>query len=96
MSDNAKFEKILSEIAELRKPEDEILTIQGVVDLTGLARATIYAKTSSLNGQPPELSHWKKGNKLYFSKKEIIGWMTSNRVAGRQEISQAAEAYVSR
>ncbi len=68
------------------------MTVEDVMLMTGLSRSTVYSKTSSHGGLPPELPHFKKGKRLYFRHSDITAWMTQHSVKGREEIDRAAGA----
>jgi len=72
---------------------DDVLDVDGAMALTGLSRYGIYHKTCSQNGEPPELSHFKRGKRLYFLRSELIAWLTEHRVMNRTEIEQEVDAY---
>ena len=69
---------------EKEKPEKkEIPLIYGVeicVEVTGLARPTIYRNTSK-NLMP----HYRRDGKLLFKRDEIYSWLTENRVKTKSE-----------
>lgn len=50
--------------------KDRIYGIQEASQFLGIAKPTIYTKTS--NGTIP---HFKKGKKLYFRESELIAWI---------------------
>lgn len=66
-----------------------VLTINGVSQLTGLTTATIYRLTSQ-----KAIPHYKRGNKLYFQKNEIEAWLVGNKVLTNAEIDSQAAKYV--
>ncbi len=57
-----------------KEPSDE-MTLQEVIELTGLRRPTIYKKTHE--GKIP---CYHRGKRLLFSRKEIIRWLESQTV----------------
>lgn len=65
--------------------EDEIGGIELAIELTGLAKPTIYGLVSER-----KIPHSKRGKKLYFSRRELLIWLTDGKRKTREEI--AAEA----
>jgi len=77
----SKFKKLLKSavrevLQELDFLRDESNTISDIIDIdiavkiVGLAKSTIYLKTSK-----KEIPHHKKGRKLYFKRSELINWI---------------------
>jgi predicted DNA-binding transcriptional regulator AlpA len=64
---------------------DEIDGIELAEKVTGLKIPTIYALVSKR-----EIPHFKRGKRLYFSKRELINWLQSGKRKTQSEI--AAEA----
>ncbi len=78
-----------------RSPEhDDVIGVEAAMALTGLSKSGIYHKTCSRNGEPPELAHYKRGKRVYFSRAELTAWMTSTRVKDRAEIEADAADYM--
>ena len=76
------FKKIIErierheEISERKKIENETyLTIDELCDLTGLKKATIYAKRSRR-----ELPAYKFGRELRFKRSEVESWINSKQL----------------
>lgn len=65
--------------------EDEIGGIELAIEVTGLAKPTVYGLVSER-----KIPHSKRGKKLYFSRRELIKWLASGKRKTRDEI--AAEA----
>lgn len=42
------------------------------------------------------LPHYKQGKRLYFSRKELEGWMLSNKIKTKEEIELEASKYLIR
>jgi excisionase family DNA binding protein len=66
--------------------EEDILYVNDVCRLLNIKPVTLYAKTSK-----EEIPHFKKGRKLYFSRKELQKWILSGQkltIAEREELSQ--------
>ena len=71
------IESLLSDIHGLNKTDNsgnEILSIQQAMELTHLAKQTIYGLVSS-----KRIPFFKKGKKLYFKKDEVLEWLESER-----------------
>lgn len=67
----------------------DTLTVEECAMLTGYSVKTLYAFTSNR-----EIPHYKRGNYLYFSKREVEEWLRSNPVRSRQQINEDATTYV--
>ncbi|MDQ6786156.1 MAG: helix-turn-helix domain-containing protein [Acidobacteriota bacterium] len=72
---------------EEKEREDEIGGIELAIELTGLAKPTIYGLVSER-----KIPHSKRGKKLYFSRKELLIWLTNGKRKTQDEI--AAEAII--
>ena len=53
-----------------KEREDEIGGIELAIELTGLAKPTIYGLVSER-----KIPHSKRGKKLYFSRRELLVWL---------------------
>lgn len=67
---------------------DEIGGIGLAVEITGLAKATIYSRVSMRT-----IPHRKQGKKLYFSRKELNDWIDKGRRKTREEIASDSATY---
>ena len=56
------------------KPADEIGGLDMAVEVTGLARRTIYKRTHRR-----EIPHRRVGGRLYFSRAELLLWIEAGR-----------------
>jgi excisionase family DNA binding protein len=65
--------------------EDEIGGIELAIELTGLAKPTVYSLVSER-----KIPHAKRGKKLYFSRRELIEWLTNGKRKTRDEIADEA------
>ena len=65
--------------------EDEIGGIELAIELTGLAKPTIYGLVSER-----KIPHSKRGKKLYFSRFELLEWLTNGKRKTRDEIAEEA------
>lgn len=70
---------------EETKREDEIGGIELAIELTGLAKPTIYGLVSER-----KIPHSKRGKKLYFSRRELLEWLTTGKRKTRDEIAEEA------
>lgn len=64
-----------------------VLTLDEVCLLTGLAKSTVYKMTA--NRVIPHY-HAEGGKHLYFKKDEVEDWLTRNRVSSQNEDEQRA------
>ncbi len=62
-----------------------VLTLDDAHSLTGISKSTLYKMTSK-----KEIPHSKRGNTLYFDRKELENWMLENRVKTVKECEQEA------
>jgi excisionase family DNA binding protein len=68
-----------------QEEKNEILTIKEACELLSCSKSLIYKLTSSR-----QIPHSKRGKKLYFEKKNLLEWMTENRVKTVQEVQDIA------
>ena len=78
-----KLTRIETDISALKKqnpgnlqddPVNDIVTLSEAVLILNLAKPTIYALTSK-----NEIPFIKKNRKLYFSKKDLLTWLTQGK-----------------
>ncbi len=67
---------------------DDVGGIALAMTLTGLAKATIYSLVSSR-----KIPHSKRGKRLYFSRRELIEWITNGKRKTQAEITLEAENF---
>ena len=67
----------------------DIMNVEQVSEFLNLAIATVYDKTSK-----NIIPHKKKGNKLYFIRKEIEKWILDGSVKTSDEIDAEAMDYI--
>ncbi|MGL5914162.1 MAG: helix-turn-helix domain-containing protein [Bacteroidales bacterium] len=66
-----------------------VLTIDEVAVITGLAKGYVYRLTSS-----KRIPHYKlNGRNLYFKKDEIEAWLMQDRISTNDEIESEATTY---
>ena len=70
---------------EEKEREDEIGGIELALELTGLAKPTIYSLVSTR-----KIPHSKRGKKLYFSRRELLEWLTTGKRKTQDEIADEA------
>lgn len=70
---------------EEKEREDEFGGIELAIELTGLAKPTIYGLVSER-----KIPHSKRGKKLYFSRKELLVWLTNGKRKTQDEIADEA------
>ena len=76
----------LERIESLCRQNKETMTIDDVAIYTGLSKSTLY-KHTSLNTIP---YYSPSGKKIYFIKREIDDWLTTNRsTTNEEQITQA-------
>lgn len=68
--------------------EDEVGGIDLAMKVTGLAKQTIYGLVS--NGKIP---YYKKGAKLYFKKKELVGWIELGKAKTESQLIDSINSY---
>jgi predicted DNA-binding transcriptional regulator AlpA len=73
--------------SEIRE-RDEIGGMQLAVEITGLAKATIYSLVSNR-----KLPHSKRRKRLYFSRKELTEWIAGGKRKTQAEIATEARNY---
>ena len=65
-----------------------VLLLEDAQLITGLSKSTLYRLTCS-----KKIPHSKRGNTLYFDKKELEEWLMSCRIYTKEESEQAAINY---
>lgn len=68
-----------------KNDEEILLTLDETAEFLGLAKSTLYSKVCRR-----ELPHSKRGNRLYFSKKELKEWLREGQRPMLKDITQAA------
>ena len=67
---------------------DEVDGIELAIEITGLAKPTIYSLCSER-----KIPHSKKGKRLYFSRQELVEWLKQGKRKTQAEIAIEAENY---
>jgi excisionase family DNA binding protein len=70
---------------------NEIFDAEKASDYLSLKKSTLYKLTAQR-----EIPHYKNGKKLYFKRVELDEWITTNRVATKEEINKMATEYLLR
>lgn len=70
---------------------DELLDLHQAAKLLNLSTATVYSKVSKR-----ELPVCKAGKKLHFLRSELLNYIRSGRKMTTAEITQQAEAYITK
>ncbi len=84
------IKEILSEdLKNLKNDLPDILNIREAASFLKLKIATLYEKTSL-----KVIPHFKKGNKLYFKRKELEEWIRSGKVKTKPELEGQAENFL--
>tara|TARA_Y100000385_G_C12724810_1_gene480213 strand:- start:105 stop:446 length:342 start_codon:yes stop_codon:yes gene_type:complete len=93
----SSIEDILLEIklppkeVEPNETPEQFITIQEAAQFLKLTVPTLYSKVSRR-----ELPVMKRGNRLYFSKYELIDYLKQGRKKSNFEIEQAAQNHINR
>src|SRR5215204_3524419 len=67
---------------------DQIGSIELAIELTGLAKPTIYGLVSER-----KIPHSKRGKRLYFSRHELLEWLKQGNCKTQAEIKHEAENF---
>lgn len=73
----------------LNKTLPDILNVQQAADFLKLKTTTLYEKTSR-----KLIPHFKKGNKLYFHRRELEEWIRQGKVKTFNDIEREATTFV--
>ena len=82
-------EVLKEELQNLKPNQSETFSIQEAADYLKLKITTLYEKTSR-----KLIPHFKKGNKLYFSRLELEDWIRNGKVQTQEEIEGVASTYL--
>ena len=86
-----EMKALLLQKAEPQEEPDNPLSIKEVSELLGLSVQTIYGYC-----QRKELKHYKRGNRLFFLKTDILIWVRSGEQKTLLELEADAEGYLSK
>lgn len=70
-------------------PDEQLLTISDASDFLKLSINTLYGYTYRRL-----IPYYKKGGRLYFSKQQLIQWVTSGKKRTLEEISEESDSYL--
>lgn len=89
---NTKIDNItmLLESANPAEKKKDLLNIQEAAEFLNLSKSTLYNKVNKR-----ELPVMKQGNRLYFSRMELTGYIKSGKVLSDREIEDQANNYLS-
>lgn len=74
---------------DFQPAQKEILTVDEVAELTGLAKQTIYTNVCKRL-----IPHYKARRKVYFKRTEIVEWMLNDRRESKPEASALAADFI--
>jgi|ERR1035438_4894897 excisionase family DNA binding protein len=80
---------LLSKTNDSPPEEDQLLTIRQAAEILHLSVPTVYDLVHKA-----EVPVCKRGNRLYFSKKELTAWIMAGRKKTVSEISAEADSYL--
>lgn len=89
----------MGEIVEILKniERNSLLAARSVLDINDTVLFTGYCKDHLYKlVSDRQIPHYKRGNKLYFDKNELEGWMKENRVKTDEEIDREAARKLSK
>ncbi len=75
-------------IGENKAETEEIGGIDLAIELTGLAKPTIYSLCSER-----KIPHSKQGKRLYFSRQDLLEWIKNGKRKTQNEIAIEADNY---
>lgn len=79
---------VRSELSLTHTEESKPFTIEEAAKFLRLKITTLYEKTSK-----KLIPHFKRGNKLYFYKEELMNWIRGARIKTDEEIETEAQTY---
>lgn len=85
-----QLKALINQNQQLPAQDKKIPEIYGVEELqkvTGYSKHTIWLKTSR-----SEIPHFKRDGRLFFRHKEILEWLTENRIETTGEFSNKMDA----
>ena len=90
---NAKIDNITSllQSAKQNVQQPDLLTIKDAANFLNLSRPTLYGKVSRR-----EIPFMKQGNRLYFSKAELVDYIKSGKILSESEIQEQANTFLSK
>lgn len=77
-------------LAAIQPEPDEIGSIALALEITGLAKQTVYGLVAQ-----SKIPYMKRGKKLYFSRKELTEWIKQGKRKTLADIEAEADNYIS-
>lgn len=89
---NAKIDNITSLLQSTKQnvQQSDLLTIKDAANFLNLSVNTLYGKVSRR-----EIPFMKQGNRLYFSKTELVDYIKSGKILSKKEIQEQANTFLS-
>ena len=84
-----KIENILLDRVENELPELEFIGAKEACEILKISIATLYSKVSLR-----EIPFYKKGNRLHFSKSELVEWIREGKKSSLVEINEKGAAFI--
>lgn len=81
-----KIEEILSENSSATNSEVDYIDAQKACEILKFTKPTLYSKVCKR-----ELPFYKQGNRLYFSKAELLDWIKDGKRKSANEINMRAQ-----
>jgi excisionase family DNA binding protein len=80
-------------IGQKSSPEPEYLIgiKEAAREILGLSESRVYTLCST-----KKIPHIKRGNRLYFSRQELLEWLKAGKVDTIDDVSKEASAYVAK
>lgn len=86
----AEMQAVLASIPSVEGVlQEDLLSTSGACEFLNLAQSTLYKLVHR-----QDIPCMKRGNKLYFSKKELVGWVSQGRKSTKEELSAQAQAFL--
>ena len=83
------LKETLKEVIEKSRPDtSEILNVTEAAAFLKLQISTLYEKTATRC-----VPHFKRGNRLYFNRKDLQEWLREGKVKTQQELQSEASTF---
>src|SRR5438874_6757215 len=69
---------------------DDLIPFDEARRYLGLSVNALYEKSASKKDSPPEIAHFRRGKKSYYSKRELAAWLRGKKIHSREEVEQMA------
>lgn len=70
-------------------PQEDLLSTSSACELLNIAKSTLYNLVYK-----QAIPCMKRGKKLYFSKKELVKWVSQGRKSTKEEMAARAQAFL--